>query len=501
MTRTPAFAAVDLGASSARVVVGQVVGEPGAKRIELTEVHRVPNGPVALPARTPSGQVLHWDVLALYRGLLDGLRAATRQVGRLDGMGIDGWAVDYGLLDADGALVATPVHYRDPRTTDVPERVFATVPARELYARTGLQVQPFNTVFQLLAERPAALDRARRMLLVPDLLAYWLTGVEGAEVTNASTTGLLDATTRTWATDLAARVGIDADLLPPLHEPGAVVGPVRPEVLTEVGHADALPVLAVGSHDTASAVAGIPAAGENFAYVSCGTWSLVGLELPGPVLTEDSRAANFTNELGVDGTVRYLKNVMGLWLLQEALRTWDAAGLPTDLGELLEAAAQEPALGVVVDADDGAFLAPGDMPARIGVAAAATGQTPPSTQAEAVRCIVDSLALAYRRAIRQAERLSGRTVRVVHLVGGGARNELLCRLTADATGLPVLAGPVEAAALGNVLVQARAAGVLSGDLAALRAVGARSAEVRRYEPSGEVPAEAWDEAERRLGLR
>ncbi|WNB87207.1 rhamnulokinase family protein [Cellulomonas sp. ATA003] len=475
-------------------------GDPGRHHVELHEVHRFPNTPVAVGRGAGDGApTLHWDVLALYRGVLDGLRVATRTFGTLSGVGIDSWAVDYGLLDADGVLLGNPVHYRDARTDGVPDRVFATVPAADLYARTGLQVQPFNTVFQLVATAGSAqLGAARRLLLIPDLLAYWLTGAQGAEVTNASTTGLLDVTTRTWATDLAAALGVDTDLLPPVREAGSTIGTVRPEVLEALGHGAPLPVFAVGSHDTASAVVGVPTSGPDVAYISCGTWSLVGLELDAPVLTEESRAANFTNELGVDGTVRYLRNVIGLWVLQEAIRTWEAAGLPADLHDLLDDAAGIPALTTVVDVDDAAFLPPGDMPARIAAAAERTGQTPPASQAETVRCILDSLALAYRRAVRQAGALAAQPVDVVHMVGGGVRNTLLCQLTADATGLPVVAGPVEAAALGNVLVQARGAGVLTGDLAALRAVGSRGHEMSRYTPGVLVPDDAaWDAAERR----
>ncbi|KRD44039.1 carbohydrate kinase [Cellulomonas sp. Root930] len=482
-----AYAAVDLGASSGRVIVGSVVDD----RVALHEVNRFPNGPVRV------GGSLHWDVLGLYRGILDGLRAATREVGALDGVGIDSWAVDYGLLDGDGQLLGAPFHYRDARTDGVPEKVFATIPAPELYARTGLQVQPFNTVFQLVAAQgTAALASARGMLLVPDLLGYWLTGVRVAEVTNASTTGLLDATTREWALDVAATLGIAESLLPPLRDAGALLGHVR----EDVGLLGSVPVWTVGSHDTASAVVAVPATGTDFAYISCGTWSLVGLELDQPVLTEESRAANFTNEAGVDGTVRYLRNVMGLWVLQESIRTWNEAGLPADLPDLLAAAARVPALTTVVDIDGPAFLPPGDMPSRIAAEAARTGQTPPQSQAETVRCILDSLALAYRRAVRQAADLAGRSIDVVHVVGGGVRNELLCQLTADATGLPVVAGPVEGAALGNVLVQARAAGVLSGSLADLRAVGARGLDLRRYEPgaTGGPTDRQWAAAERRV---
>jgi rhamnulokinase len=334
---------------------------------------------------------------------------------------------------------------------------------------------------------------------MPDLLAFWLTGAEGAEVTNASTTGLLDATTREWSWELIDRLRLLRGLFPPLRQPGDRLGELRDDVLAETGLAGPVPVTAVGSHDTASAVVGVPAEGERFAYISCGTWSLVGVELEKPVLTDAGRQAGFTNELGVDGTVRYLRNVMGLWLLQESLRTWAAAGLPADLPELLHAAARVPAFTAVVDPDDPRFQPPGDMPVRIAEVCAETGQTPPQNQAETVRCILDSLALAYRRTVRRAAELSGRDVEMVHLVGGGARNELLCRLTADACGLPVVAGPVEAAALGNVLVQARAAGAVSGSLSDLRALLRETQDVRTYSPPG-TGDRAWAAAAERVGL-
>lgn len=482
------LAAVDLGASSGRVMAARV----GPERLDLHEVHRFPNRPV----RT-SG-TLHWDVLALYAGILDGLRAAGRDLGRLDGVGIDSWAVDHGLLDADGALLGNPVHYRDDRHASAVADVHAVVGPAELYRVNGLQHLPFNTVFQLAAARGTArLAAARTALLVPDLLAHWLTGAVGAEVTNASTTGLLDATTRAWSDELIAAVGLERSLFPPLRQPGDRLGELRDDVLVETGLTGRVPVTAVGSHDTASAVVGVPAVDDRFAYVSCGTWSLVGVELEKPVLSEASRLGGFTNELGVDGTVRYLRNVMGLWLLQESQRTWAAHGLPTDLADLLAAAAQVHGFPTLVDPDDARFLPPGDVPARIAAYCGETGQTPPQSQAETVRCILDSLALAYRRSVRQAAELSGRTVETVHLVGGGARNTLLCQLTADACGLPVLAGPVEAAALGNVLVQARAGGVLSGGLADLRALVRRTNDVRLHLPSAGAEA-AWAAAEERL---
>ncbi|MGI5460447.1 rhamnulokinase [Streptomyces sp. CA-249302] len=475
------YAAVDLGASSGRVMVGRV----GPEGLELTEAHRFPNRPVRLP------EGLRWDILGLYCGVLDGLRAA----GPVDSVGIDSWAVDYGLLDADGALLGNPVHYRDSRTEGIAEKVWAALPAEQLYAATGLQYAPFNTLYQLVAARDSAqLAHAERLLLVPDLLSYWLTGEQGTELTNASTTQLIDPRTRDWSYDVASRLGIDLGLFAPLRQPGDPAGFLRPEVLEETGLAGPVPVTAVGSHDTASAVAAVPAGGERFAYICTGTWSLAGLELDAPVLTEESRAANFTNELGLDGTVRYLRNIMGLWLLQECVRAW---GEP-ELGALLLDAAKVPALRSVVDAGDSTFLAPGRMPERIAEACRASGQPVPESPAEITRCILDSLALAHRRAVEDAQRLADHPVDVVHVVGGGTRNGLLCQLTADACGLPVVAGPTEAAALGNVLVQARAHGLV-GDLAGGRQLLTRTQALTRYEPRGDTAP--WRAAQAALAAR
>jgi rhamnulokinase len=481
VTAVKSYAAVDLGASSGRVMVGRV----GPDSLELAEAHRFPNRPV----RVPDG--LRWNILGLYRGVLDGLRAA----GQVDSVGIDSWAVDYGLLDADGALLGNPVHYRDARTEGVAEKVWASVPAEELYAATGLQYAPFNTLYQLIAARRSSqLAYAERLLLIPDLLSYWLTGEQGTELTNASTTQLIDPRTREWSYDIASRLGIDLGLFAPLRQPGDPAGMLRPEVLEETGLTGPVTVTAVGSHDTASAVAAVPAGSERFAYICTGTWSLAGLELDAPVLTEESRAANFTNELGLDGTVRYLRNIMGLWLLQECVRAW---GDP-ELGGLLLDAAKVPALRSVVDAGDAAFLAPGRMPERIAEACRVSGQPVPESPAEITRCILDSLALAHRRAVEEAQRLADHPVDVVHVVGGGTRNALLCQLTADACGLPVVAGPTEAAALGNVLVQSRAHGLV-GDLAGMRRLLTRTQPLTRYEPQGD-PA-LWREAQDRLAVR
>ena len=462
-----AFAAVDLGASSGRVMLGRV-GSDHSDHIELTEVHRFRNGGVRLP------DGLYWDVLGLYTDVLTGLRAAAREE-HLAGVAVDSWAVDYGLLDAHGGLVGNPRHYRDPRTDAVIDDVHAKLDPARLYGVTGLQFLPFNTLYQLAAE--PALD-GRRALLVPDLLGYWLTGRQVAEETNASTTGLLDARTGGWSTPLVEALGLPSGLLPDVIAAGAVLAPLTAQVSADIGVDYALPVTTVGSHDTASAVVGVPADNPRFGYISCGTWGLVGVELDAPVLTEDSRKANFTNERGVDGTIRYLRNVMGLWLLSESMRTWDLRGRGVELGDVLAAAAALPAGGPRVDPNDPVFLPPGDMPERITAAAGLRDPEP----AVVVRCILDSLALAFAEAVSDAERLSGRPVEVVHLVGGGSQNALLCQLTADAVGRPVVAGPVEATALGNVLVQARTHGVLFGDLAALRGRVRAASRLHRYEP-------------------
>ncbi|MBI4942526.1 MAG: rhamnulokinase [Actinobacteria bacterium] len=472
--------AVDLGASSGRVMLARV--GPAGDGVRLEEVHRFGNEPVTL-WENGSG-ALHWDVVRLFAEVLSGLRAAgerLRDGERVDSIGIDSWAVDYGLLDGSGALLGTPYCYRDERTARGVEAVHAVVPHADLYARNGLQFLPFNTLYQLAAEDPARLAAARAMLLVPDLLGYWLTGAVRAEATNASTTGLLDVRTGEWDVALAERLGLPAAVLPPLVRPGETVGTLLPHVAEATGLPASTPVVAVGSHDTASAVVAVPATGENFAYVSSGTWSLVGVELAAPVLTDASRAANFTNEGGVDGRVRYLRNVMGLWVLSESLRTWDRQGSPTDLGRILTAAAEVPDGGPVVDVDDPSLLPPGEMPARLEKLCAATGQPFPGDRPAVVRCILDSLAAAYARAVDDAARLSGREVDVVHVVGGGSLNTLLCRLTARATGRPVLAGPVEATALGNALVQARAVGAVTGFLEGLRAT-LRPEHLARYLP-------------------
>jgi len=473
-----ALAAVDLGASSGRVMLGRV----GPDTLELTEVNRFRNGPIRLP------DGIYWDVLGLYQDIVDGLRGAVRQTDALAGLAIDTWGVDYGLLDANGGLRGNPHSYRDARSEATIEKVHQQIDPARLYAVNGLQVISINTIYQLAAEPD--LQHAHRVLLTPDLLGYWLTGREAAEETIASTTGLLDARTGQWAPELVEALGLPAGLLPEIVEAGQPLAPVSAAVCEELGVDRPPLVTTVGSHDTASAVVGVPAGDESFAYISSGTWSLVGLELDAPVLTEDARLADFTNETGVDGTIRFLRNVMGLWVLSECVREWGE-----DLPALLAGAANAPALRTVVDIDDVRLLPPGDMPTRVAALAAESGEPVPQTPVAMTRCVLDSLALAYRRQVRTACRLAGREVSVVHVVGGGAHNDLLCSLTADACGLPVLAGPTEAAALGNVLVQARALGADLPDVAAMRALVRRTHDVRRHEPDLGLD---WDAAERRV---
>ncbi|WP_460802515.1 rhamnulokinase [Microbacterium sp. GXF6406] len=465
---TVSVAAVDLGATSGRVVIGRV----GADVLELELVSRFPNGPV----QRPDG--LHWDYAALRENILDGLAEAVRREPGIQSIGIDSWAVDYGLL-RDGELIGEPFHYRDERTTAGVEAVHATAPFAELYRRNGLQFLPFNTLYQYRID-PAVAD-ADAALLIPDLVAHALTGAMVAERTNASTTGLVRVEDGEWDLELAERLGIPSGILPDLVDPGILIGRLLPKVAERIG-AD-LPVIAVGSHDTASAVVAVPMTSPNAAYISCGTWGLVGVETTEPVLTDAAREANFTHERGVDDTFRFLHNVTGLWLLSETVRAWEQEdGASIELVELLDAASEVTGAVPLFDANDPALSAPGDMAARIIAVLEASGAEAPATRPALVRSIIESIAVAFADAISTAAELTGRTLDSIHLVGGGSLNRLLCQATADRTGLPVLAGPVEATALGNVLVQARALGAAPATLAELRSLVARTQEPVRYMP-------------------
>jgi rhamnulokinase len=459
------FAAVDIGASGGRVMAGVV----SDGRIELHPVHRFPNGVVEHDGH------LRWWINKLMGEVLLGLRLLGQAFPQVESIGIDTWAVDYALLDRGRQLVDEPIAYRDDRTAGVVDAVHARMAPEELFARNGLQHLPFTTLYQLAAEQGT--ERwagAAHIVLLPDLMPVLFAGVLRTEVTNASTTGLLDVRTRTWDPELLALAGVAPEMLSPLDEPGTVRGPMLEPLSITCNLPTTCVFTAVASHDTASAVVAVPATTDRFAYVISGTWSLVGVETAEPVLTEEARRAGFTNEAGVDGRTRFLRNVGGLWLLQECLREWGDVGLD----EVLVAAAALPAGGPTIDVDDPVFIPPGGMPARI----ARAGGPPADDHGAVARCIVDSLAAAHARTVEQAVTLTGREVDVVHVVGGGSQNALLCQLTADACGRPVVAGPVEATALGNVLVQARAHGALTGSLEDLRAVVAASTDLTRYEP-------------------
>ena len=470
---TSSMLAVDLGAESGRAMLGTFDGT----RLGLRELSRFPTKSVRLP------DGLYWDALALHDEVVSALGAAAREVGELRSVGIDSWGVDFGLLDRDGRLLANPLSYRDGRGAGAVDAALARVSLAELYEATGIQLMPINTLFQLLAlER---LGDAETMLLIPDLLGYWLTGERVAEATNASTTQLLDARSGDWAYELIERFGLPAGIFAEVVEPGTVRGGLLDHVADASGLARSTPVVSVASHDTASAVAAAPLAAPGAAYISSGTWSLVGVELDRPVLTEAARGANLTNERGVAGTTRLLKNVMGLWLLQECRRAWARAGYELAYEELAPLAEAAPS-SVLFDPDLPELLAPGDMPARICAAAGAG----PQDAAVLARSIFESLACKYRLVLEQLEHATGTPIVTVHVIGGGARNAYLCRLTANVTGRPVVAGPAEASALGNVLVQMHAFGDLASR-AEMRAVVHASTPLQTYEPDGDRGR--WDE--------
>ncbi|HWE08874.1 MAG TPA: rhamnulokinase family protein [Solirubrobacteraceae bacterium] len=475
------LAAVDLGAESGRVVLGRFDGE----RVDLEVVRRFANQPVWLP------DGLHWTLPTLFCETLAGLGAAASS-GRLDGIGIDAWGCDYALLDGGGRMLGLPFHYRDARTSsEVVARAHARVGREELYRRTGIQTMPINTIYQLTAEADgAAASVAERIALVPDLFGLWLTGTLVNELTVASTTGLLEAHGRSWAEDLVRRLGLPArPFAGTVTDPGVEIGRVLHQHAGAAGAAVGAHVHTVGGHDTASAFAAAPMSGTHGAVLSSGTWSLLGVELDQPELGPDASVCNLTNERGLAGTVRLLRNVMGLWLVQECRRAWLARGVHHEYDELQQlAAAARPDVPVFDPDHDSLLHAGADMPARIAALCGAGGQSPPDGDGELVRAILVSLACKYRLVLEHLEGVSRRRIDTVHVVGGGARNHLLCQLTADLLQRQVVAGPVEATALGNVLVQALAAGELA-DLVQLRRVVARSVTVRRHEPGPAAAAQ------------
>ena len=464
--------ALDFGATSGRVILGEVARD----HLRMSTHGRFANRPVSVNGR------LHWDVLSLWQGALDGLAAALREAPDVSSIATDTWGVDYGLL-RNGMLLANPTHYRDERTNDVVARVQAHMSHPEQYARAGIQFMPINTIYQLAVEAEGEmLGLADTALLMPDLFTYWLSGERVAERTMASTTGLMDVHTREWSPELLQIARVPAGLLAPLVDPGTRVGPLQADVARQVRASSRMEVVAVGSHDTASAVAAVPMQAGAAAFISCGTWGLVGVESEHPVVTDEARELGFTNEAGVDGHILLMHNVMGLWILSETVRGWEAAGEQISLPALIDAAAAVTTEMPVVDVNDARFLPPGDMPARIAAWCAERGVRAPQTQAEIARCTIEPLAPAFADAALRAGRIGGVDVETVHIVGGGSQNELLCQRTADRAGLPVLAGPVEATALGSVLVQARTMGHIDGTLDSLRDLVRRTHTPLRFDP-------------------
>lgn len=478
MSDAATFLAVDLGASSGRVVQGTLSGG----RFELRELRRFENGPVRL------GGSLYWNALGLWSEIQGALSTYARHSGPpLEGIGVDTWGVDFALLDRSGELLGVPHHYRDPRTDGVMEQVFARLPKTDLYARTGVQFMQINTLYQLYSLRGSAqLEAAATLLMMPDLFHYWLTGEVSGETTVASTSQLLDARTRRWNTGLLELLELPSHILPPLVAPGTVLGTLQGSVARDTGLPKGTPVIAPAGHDTASAVAATTGGGM---FVSSGTWSLVGTEVAEPVLTADALARDFTNESGVGGTVRLLKNVAGLWLLLECRRVWALEGDAYSWEALLAAAGRAAPFRSLADPGAETFLHPESMPEAIRAACRESGEPEPQSIGELVRCCLESLALKYRSVLDDLETLTGTPLEVVRIVGGGSQNALLCQYTADACNRPVVAGPVEATALGNVLVQALARGFLPS-LEAGRQVVAASSPQTHYEPQDR---EAWED--------
>jgi len=493
MTTSPAaahFLAFDLGAGSGRAVLGTLDG----LRLSIHEVRRFTNEPLPLAGH------IHWNVYALFDEMKAAMRDAAAAIGaRPAAIGVDTWGVDFGLLARDGSLLGLPFCYRDGRNAGAMDDYLKLVPREALYEATGIQFMPFNTLFQIYAmvrDRSPLLDAAEDLLFMPDLFNFLLTGRKAAELTIASTSQCLDPRTKSWVPGLFQAMGFSRRILRDIVAPGTVLGPLAEDVAAATGFRQ-VPVVATASHDTAAAVAAVPAEGRNWAYVSSGTWSLVGVEETSPVISPASLAANFTNEGGVGGTIRFLKNVSGLWLVQGCRKAWSAEG-PVSFEELNRAAAEAAPFAVLVDSDDPLFLNPPDMPEAIAAYLRRTGQRPPETRGGLVRSLLESLALKYRQVIAELGRVLGRPVERIHVIGGGSQNEVLCQLTADATGLLVVAGPAEATAIGNILVQAMALGRLDSP-AIIREVVRRSFAPRSFRPAGN--SAAWDAAaERFAGL-
>lgn len=486
MSETKNFLAFDLGASNGRAVIGRFDGQ----QLSLEEIHRFDNGPTQLL------DSLHWDALNLFNEMKTGLaKAVSRVEGPIAAFGLDTWGVDFGLLDKRGELIGNPYHYRDSRTNGMVERAFELIPREEVFGQTGIQFMQLNSLFQLLAmveQKSPALEIADRLLFMPDLFNYWFTGQKANEFTITSTSQAYNMARNEWASPLLTKLGIPTHIFGQVIRPGSRLGSLLPAIAEETG-AGAVPVIAPGCHDTASAVAAVPvdeADVGRFAYLSSGTWSLLGVELPAPVINAKSLAYNVTNEGGVENTIRLLKNLGGLWVVQECRRVWAQQGQEYSYAELTQLAANASPFAALIDPDDTSFLAPGDMPARLVDFCRRTGQRPPESKGEFIRAALESLALKYRWVVEKLEELIERPIEVVHIVGGGTQNKLLNQFAANATGRRVVTGPIEATAIGNILLQMLALGQISS-LSEGRAVVRRSFPVETYEPQD---TQAWAEA-------
>jgi rhamnulokinase len=478
------YLAFDLGAESGRAIAGILDGG----KMTLDVLHRFPNGPVRLL------DTIYWDAPGIHRELRAGLQAYKAKYGaELAGLGTDSWGVDFGLLDRNGDLLGNPVHYRDARTDGMPEALFKIVPRKDLYARTGIQVMQLNTIYQLFAlakNDSPLLQVARSLLCMADLQNYFFTGEKAQEFSLATTTQMYDPVKNEWATDLLAQVGIPTGILPEIVAPGSVVGTLRESIAQEYG-VKSCPVIAPACHDTAAAVAAVPGTGDDWLYLSSGTWSLLGAEIPEPIINDRSCALNFTNEGGVDGTYRFLKNITGLWIVQECKREWTREGVDMDYAEITRLAEEAPGLKTIINPADESFLTPGDMPRKIAAYCSKTGQAAPESKGAFVRAALESLALIYRKTLGEIESLTGKTYQTIHIVGGGSQNRLLNQFTADATGRTVKTGPVEATAFGNCLMQAIALGDV-GSLAEAREIVRNSIEMETFTPAKN--RSAWEDA-------
>ncbi|MFB3896836.1 MAG: rhamnulokinase family protein [bacterium] len=478
------FLAIDLGAGSGRVILGTLSNG----KISLQELHRFETGGITIL------DTLQWDYTRIYAEIINGLIKYRQMFGaQLDGIAIDTWGVDFGLIARDGTVLGNPIHYRDKRTVGIPDLVYRTISPEKLYRETGIQHLPFNTIFQLYSmvhTRSPILAAADSMLLMGDLFAYLLCGKRACEYTNASTTQLLDLKKKTWNEDLIYGIGIPRNLLLDIVQPGTVLGPILPEIAKQTGLDATVPVIAPASHDTASAIAAIPVTSskKNWAYISSGTWSLLGTELDSPIINQDSYQHQFTNEAGVDNKICFLKNISGLWLVQECRNYWNRQSTVTDYAKLTQEAESAAPLQAIIDVNDSKLLAPENMPEMIQqLCREIRLRRIPETKGEIIRCALESLAYQYKQRIQDLDTILGRKTELLHIVGGGVQNRLLSQLASDACGIPVIAGPVEATTIGNIIVQAIALGGIKS-LAAARQIIAQSFEVTRFEPKN---TEAW----------